>query len=210
MLSPAMTDPLIPPDPDPGPGTGRRSPTSGGASGWTAVAALVLLLAGIIGVGLAGGSAAGPTTATSCSAARTEPLDPNSVVRVLPNGRELEYLNDPPSSGAFAVGPNVAPVSTSTLTRPVQVGLLARGMVLIQYLPGSLSAEDLATLQGLPGDSVVVAPNPDLKPPIVATAWRVRQECTALDVTALTKFAALNANRAPADLNSATTVTTAG
>ena len=169
-----------------------------------------MVLAAIVGVSLAGGSAAGPKGPKSCSEAQKEPLDPNSVVRVLPNGSELEYLNDPPTSGAFTVGPEVAPVSTTKLTRPVQVGLLARGMVLVQYLPDGLGADDLTALQGLAGDSVIVAPNPGLKTPIVATAWRVRQECTALDLPTLTTFATVNADRAPADLNSTGTVTTTG
>jgi len=184
-----------------------RSATAGGVGGWVAFGALVVVLAGIVGVGVAGGSstASGPK---ACGPTVSEALDPNSVVRVLPNARELEYTTNPPSSGAFVVGPQVDPVSKTELRPPVQVGLLARGMVLLQYQPDTVSADDLALLQTLAGDSVVVSPNPDMATPIVATAWRERMTCTAVDTSALKKFATVNANRAPADLS--VTPTTAG
>ncbi len=78
-------------------------------------------------------------------------------------------------------------------------------MVLLQYQPDTVSADDLTLLQSLAGDTVVVAPNSDLKTPIVATAWRKRMTCTAVDTSALKKFATVNANRAPADLSATTT-----
>ncbi|MGZ4710590.1 MAG: DUF3105 domain-containing protein, partial [Acidimicrobiales bacterium] len=108
---------------------------------------------------------------------------------------------------AFVVGASVGATPSSPLSRPVQVGLLAQGKVLIQYGP-SLPAADVADLQGLAGDDIVVAPNPTLASPIVATAWRVRQTCDQLDLSALRQFATVNANRAP-DANASTT-TTAG
>jgi len=76
---------------------------------------------------------------------------------------------------------------------------------LLQYQPDTVSADDLALLQTLAGDSVVVSPNPDMATPIVATAWRERMTCTAVDTSALKKFATVNANRAPADLSVTTT-----
>jgi|GEM_PF-3391473 len=181
-----------------------RSSTAGGVGGWIAFGTLVVVLVGIVGVSVAGGSstASGPK---ACGATVTDALDPNSVVRVLPTARELEYTTNPPSSGAFVVGPQVDPVSTTELRPPVQVGLLARGMVLLQYQPDAVSADDLALLKTLAGDSVVVSPNADMKTPIVATAWLKRMTCTAVDTSALKKFATVNANRAPADLSATTT-----
>ena len=153
---------------------------------------------------MAGGSSS-PSGPKACSPTASEALDPNSVVRVLPNAPELEYLELPPSSGAFVVGPDVAPVSTIELRPPVQVGLLARGMVLLQYERDSLSADDVSLLESLASDTVVVSPNSELKSPIVATAWRKRMTCSAVDTAALKKFATVNANRAPADLSATTT-----
>ena len=54
--------------------------------------------------------------------------------------------------------------------------------MLIQYDP-TLPAADVADLQGLAGDDVIVAPNPTMASPIVATAWRVRQTCEQLDLS---------------------------
>ncbi len=214
MLSQVMTGVPATPHEDPAdagaspatttPGTTRRSATAGGAGGWVAFGALVAVLLGVVGVSVAGGSstASGPK---ACSPTVSDALDPNSVVRVLPNARELEYINNPPTSGAYVVGPEVAPVSTAELRHPVQVGLLARGMVLLQYQPDAISADDLALLQALAGDTLIVSPNSELKTPIVATAWRKRMTCTAVDTSALEKFATVNANRAPADLSATTT-----
>ena len=193
------------PEPPPRP---RRSPTAGGIGGWIAFGALVVVLLGVVGVSMAGGSSTS-SAPKLCSSTASEALDPNSVVRVLPNAPELEYTELPPTSGAFVVGPDIPKISPDELRPPVQVGLLARGMVLLQYQPDSLSADDLQLLRSLSGDTVVVAPNSDLKTPIVATAWRKRLTCTAVDSSALKKFATVNANRAPADL-SATTTTTGG
>ena len=212
MLSQVMAETPDPPDeatrpasPDEAatPEAVRRSSTAGGAGGWVAVGIAVALLVGVVTISVAGGSgsSSGPST---CGATASEALDPNSVVQLLPNARELEYLNDPPSSGAITVGPAVAPVSPDELTRPIQVGLLARGKVLLQYQPDGLSPDDLTLLESLAGDNVVVAPNTGLKTPIVATAWRKRMTCGAMDTAALAKFATVNANRAPADLSTTT------
>ena len=75
------------------------------------------------------------------------------------------------------------------------LGLLAQGDVLIQYR--DLESADVAALQSLAGDQVVVAPNSTLPAPIVATAWRKRQTCTAVDIDDLRQFATLNGNQGP-------------
>jgi hypothetical protein len=185
-------------------GADQRSSTAGGTGGWVAFGVLVVLLVAVVAVGVSG-SSSDSSAPTACAATVSEALDPNSVVRVLPNSPALEYANDPPSSGAFVVGPDVPSVSTQELPRAIQVGLLARGIVLVQYDPTAITGDDLALLQRLAGDTVVVAPNSELKTPVVATAWRKRQTCTSLDSGALEKFATVNANRAPADLSSTTT-----
>ena len=220
------------PDPtadDPGPATGREaSPTAGGRSGWIVIAVVGVALVAVLALtafwrgGTTDSAASGTgaandpsTTAAvapsgssgSCAASISEPLDPTAALRLLPNAPEPTYATDPPSSGAFVVGASVGSTPSEPLSRPVQVGLLAQGKVLIQY-DSTLSPADVADLQGLAGDDIVVAPNPTLSSPIVATAWRVRQTCEQLDLSTLRQFATVNANRAP-DANASTT-TTAG
>ncbi|MEQ1787783.1 MAG: DUF3105 domain-containing protein, partial [Acidimicrobiales bacterium] len=67
------------------------------------------------------------------------------------------------------------------------VGILELGSVLIQHDPG-LATDALAELRGLAGPDVVVAPNPDLDDPVVATAWTFKRTCDAVDVDALQTF----------------------
>ncbi|MGZ4693419.1 MAG: DUF3105 domain-containing protein [Acidimicrobiales bacterium] len=206
-------------------GDAERSPTAAGRSGWIVIGLIGLVLAAVLAltafwsdgssssaVPTADGSTSTSAATTSgstgaCAASVSEPLDPTAAIRLLPNAPEPTYDSDPPTSGAFVVGASVGATPSSPLSRPVQVGLLAQGKVLIQYGP-SLPAADVADLQGLAGDDIVVAPNPTLASPIVATAWRVRQTCDQLDLSALRQFATVNANRAP-DANASTT-TTAG
>ena len=64
----------------------------------------------------------------------------------------------------------------------------------------------MTDLQGLAGEDVIVAPNPTMASPIVATAWRVRQVCDQLELSTLRQFATVNANQAP-DAAASTTTT---
>ncbi len=143
-----------------------------------------VLLLGAIALGACGGSsgdeqACGPTT--------RESLDPAYLVHVLGDADDLEYASDPPTSGPHQPGPEVAGVVTEALTRPVQVGILERGDVLIQHLP-DLDDESRADLEALAGEHVVVAPNPDLPAPVVATAWLFKRTCQTVDAVALQDF----------------------
>ena len=201
------------------------SPTAGGRAGWIVIGVVGVVLVAVLGLTYAGPSsgagsstagteaststtagAAGSSPSGACTAAVAEALDPTAAIRLLPNAQEPTYATDPPSSGAFVVGATVEPVSSTPLSRPVQVGLLAQGKVLIQYNT-SLSAADVTDLEGLAGDDIVVAPNPTMADPIVATAWRARQICGELDLSALRQFATLRANQAP-DAAASTTTTT--
>ncbi len=206
---------------------GAPNPTAGGRSGWIVIGVVALALVVMLSLTWFWGdrssgsatpataavtstttNASGPSASTgSCAASVSEPLDPTAALRLLPNAPEPTYATDPPSSGAFVVGASVDPTPAEPLSRPVQVSLLASGNVLIQY-DATLPAADVTDLQGLAGDDVIVAPNPTMGSPIVATAWRVRQVCEQLDLSALRQFATVNANRAP-DANASTT-TSAG
>jgi hypothetical protein len=140
-----------------------------------------LTLAGLLVVGCSddGHSACGPIL--------REALDPAYVVHVLGSDTDVEYTSEPPTSGPHQLAPPIEGVVDHPIPRPVQVGILERGDVLLQHDP-DLDPDAVKRLEGLAGDGVVVAPNPDLPSPIVATAWVFKRTCDAVDVAALQEF----------------------
>ena len=187
----------------------RRAGPGGGARAHRLLARRHVEL-GQPGGGLRGPSStatASPSASTgSCAASTAEPLDPTAAIRLLPNAAEPTYATDPPSSGVFIVGAAVGPTPSAPLSRPVQVGLLAQGKVLIQY-------------------NVVAAGGRRRRPagrwPATTSSWRrtrpwprrsspppggCARPATQLDLSALRQFATVNANRAP-DANASTTTT---
>jgi hypothetical protein len=86
-------------------------------------------------------------------------------------------------------------VSDEPLPRPIQVGLLEAGKVLLQH--GDLPPAAQTSLESLASDGVVVAPNADLPAPVVATAWLTKMTCTSVDVDALDAFIAAHAGKGP-------------
>ena len=143
-----------------------------------------------------GGSSDGDADATGpCGADEQERIDPGSVNHVLVGGQEPEYASDPPTSGPHEPGPVRSGVLDAPLNRPQQVGQLEAGAVLLQY--DGLAQEQLQLLEGLAGPSVLVAPNPDLPAPVVATAWTRKMVCRAVDVEALAAFAEAHVGDGP-------------
>lgn len=145
---------------------------------------LAALLLGAIGpvVACSGGDGDG-----ACGPITRESLDPAYLVHVLGREEGVEYTSDPPTSGPHQPGPPVEGVVDDPITRPVQVGILEQGDVLLQHDP-DLDEEALAALEALAGERVVVAPNPDLPDPVVATAWLFKRSCQTVDVAALEEF----------------------
>jgi Protein of unknown function (DUF3105) len=137
-----------------------------------------------------GGAAGG------CGPVLREGLDPAYLVHVVDDDIEVEYTSDPPTSGPHKPSPPDAGVVDRALTRPIQVGILERGDVLIQYDP-SLADADRERLEALAGDQVVVAPNPDLPASVVATGWVYKQTCEAVDVPTLEDFVAERVGNGP-------------
>jgi hypothetical protein len=148
-----------------------------------------------LGVALLGVGCAGSGTG-ACGPVQREALDPAYLVHVLGDATDVEYGSDPPTSGPHQPAPSQQGALDEPLARPVQVGILERGDVLIQHRP-DLPAEERAALVDLAGDRVVVAPNPDLTEPIVATAWVFKQSCQALDLDALAAFIDQRAGQGP-------------
>jgi hypothetical protein len=146
------------------------------------VTALVVLIGGLAGCGDDSGGAAG-----GCGPITREALDPAYLVHVLDDADAIEYTSDPPTSGPHKPTPPISGVVHRPLSQPVQVGILERGDVLVQYDP-ALADADRAALEGLAGPRVVVAPNPDLSDPVVATAWLYKRTCRSAAVAALREF----------------------
>ncbi|MGI8661741.1 MAG: DUF3105 domain-containing protein [Acidimicrobiales bacterium] len=144
--------------------------------------AAVLALALIVAVGCGGGSA--PTTNAGCGPTVREALDSN-LSHVLPGAPEPKYQTDPPTSGPHSPGASPAGVVSAPLSRPAQVGILEGGGVLVQYR----DAGDLEALRTLANETTVVAPNPGLDGPVVATAWLFKVRCSSVDTAALASFA---------------------
>jgi hypothetical protein len=90
----------------------------------------------------------------------------------------------------------VPPVFAEPVPKPTQVGILERGMVLVQYRPDVPPAAQQQLL-GLAGAAVAVAPNPQLDRPIVASAWLYLLRCDAVDTAALGDFVATRTSGAP-------------
>jgi hypothetical protein len=130
--------------------------------------------------------ACGPGSDGACGPVTREALDPQFLVHVLGDA-DVEYTSDPPTSGPHQPTPAVSGVVDQPLTRPVQVGVLERGDVLLQHRT-DLPDDEMADLAALAGTGVVVAPAPDLDDPVIATAWLFKRTCSSVDAGALQDF----------------------
>ena len=156
-------------------------------------ALLALFFLGGCGGGGSDQSAASSGDGGACGTVVDEPLDPGSTQHLLPGAPEPTYITDPPTSGAHRSGTPPRGVVDQPLARTVHVGVLERGGVVVQYRdPG-----DAPALRALGGEQVVVAPHPTLPAPVVATAWRKKLTCTAVDVDALRSFVRDHAGDGP-------------
>lgn len=134
----------------------------------------------------------------ACGPILREALDTAYLVHVLGPETAVEYTSQPPTSGPHQPSPPADGALDEPLPGPIQVGILERGDVLIQYQP-SLAPADVEALVALAGDGVVVAPNPDLEDPVVATAWVHKRTCGAVDADALQRFIDERAGHGPED-----------
>lgn len=111
----------------------------------------------------------------ACADPIDDDLDPLSSLHVLP-GTEVDYLTDPPTSGPHAAGVPPSGVLDEPLALELQVSALEADRVVVQFRdPAALAA--VAPLVEGARDDVIVAPNPDLTDPLVATAWTRRLVC---------------------------------
>jgi hypothetical protein len=159
--------------------------------GWVSFAVVAVILGVVVAVWLAPRPAA---TSGACTGDAEEALDPRSAVGLLPNAAEPTYASDPPTSGPHVNAPGITGAVADELPRPVQVGLLQEGKVVVQHR--GLADDDRRRLEAMANDSVVVAPRNDLPGPVVATAWRHRLDCRAVEPAALGQFVFRHAGRA--------------
>lgn len=157
---------------------------------------LTVLASVVVVAGACGSSDGGAEGA--CGPILREALDSAYLVHVLGSETDVEYTSEPPTSGPHQPSPPADGALDEPLSRPLQVGVLERGDVLIQYLP-SLPDADVEAVEALAGDGVVVAPNPELDEAVVATAWVHKRTCTAVDTAALEAFVEARIGQGPED-----------
>jgi len=127
-----------------------------------------------------------PAEATACGAFVIENLDPLSVQHVLP-GADVTYLTSPPTSGPHVGGAAPSGALDEPLDETVQVSVLEGGRTLVQYQP-TLPASEIDELRSLGGLRIVVAPNPELAAPVIATRWRAKLTCARASAAELEAF----------------------
>lgn len=104
-----------------------------------------------------------------------------------------------PTSGPHS-GPAVCGVQSIPVPVDSQIHALEHGAVVFQYLPDRIDDADVAVLEELAGNydtDVLVAPNPELDAPIVATAWTRRMRLESADPELLEAFATAFRGRGP-------------
>ena len=140
----------------------------------------------------------GSTSASPCQTVH-DTIDPASAIHLLPGAPEPVYRTNPPTSGPHQLT-GIASIPRGVLTTPVpgriQVALLEKGGVLIQYSGSPSAAASLAPLAaGQP--LVALAPGTALPSPVVATAWTWKTVCTSPDPTAIRQFIATHEGHGP-------------
>jgi hypothetical protein len=148
----------------------------------------------LVGAALAGTGCGDDGSASSaCDQPVREELDPASLTHVI-DPADARFTTNPPTSGPHVSGALPTGVVDEPIPGAVQVAVLEGGNVLVQYR--DLSDADRTEVEAFAGDQVVVAPNPDLPAPVVATAWTYKLTCDALDVDAVETFIADHAGAA--------------
>ena len=149
----------------------------------------------VLALGLLAAACGSSSGSASCEPIIREELDPSSSVHVLPTATEVEYASDPPTSGPHQPTPELVGRQNAALPRPVQVGVIEDGEILLQFDPAAFP--DPSQLDAVAEAPVVDAPNSDLNDPVVLTAWTAKQTCSELDAAAVQTFVEERAGKAP-------------
>jgi hypothetical protein len=128
-----------------------------------------------------------------------EPIDPASSIHLLPGAPDPVYRTNPPTSGPHQLT-EIASLPRGVLTAPIpdriQVALLEKGGVLIQYSGATAVATPLvplATAQPL----VALAPGTGLGGAVVVTAWTWKATCTTADASGVRQFITAHQGHGP-------------
>lgn len=127
--------------------------------------------------------------------------DPRRAARVLLGDQVLtepegEVTSHPaPSSGDRVDGPTCG-VAGSPVPAQAQIDALAAGLVVVQYRDGD-HADEVSEALADRSTIVLVAPNPDLDVPVVATAWGRRLRLADPDGQLLRAFVTAHAGIGP-------------
>jgi hypothetical protein len=154
------------------------------------------VVAPLAGVALTITACGGNSSARPCDQPVREELDPSSIVHVI-DPQNANFRTNPPTSGPHTSSPGPTGALDEPIPGAVQVNILERGDVLVQYR--DLDAATTATVRSLAVDRVVVAPNPTLPAPVVATAWTYKLTCRALDTTAIAAFVKAHEGKSTSD-----------
>jgi hypothetical protein len=127
----------------------------------------------------------GGSSSASCDQPIREELDPASLTHVI-DPSSARFRTDPPTSGPHVSGALPTGALDQAIPGAVQVAILEQGHVVVQYR--DIPDADVSQVRDLASDQVVVAPNPDLPKPVIATAWTYKLSCSALDLPAVQKF----------------------
>ena len=126
--------------------------------------------------------------------AQPPPEDPPEGVQTFPatsNGNfegTLSYEQDPPTNGDHSPGWQKCGFYSSPIENERAVHSMDHGAVWITYQP-DLPRDQIETLRGLAReDYVLVSPYPDLRAPVIATAWRNQLELEGADDPRLRQF----------------------
>jgi hypothetical protein len=123
------------------------------------------------------------STSSACSAPVREPLVPDHLLHVT-DPDAVTFTSDTPTSGPHVSAGGPIGVVDEPLPPAVQVAVLERGDVLVQYRDPA----DAAALRAVARDGVVVAPRPTIEARVVATAWTYRLTCRDVDPAAVDRF----------------------
>ncbi|MEX2550516.1 MAG: DUF3105 domain-containing protein [Nitriliruptoraceae bacterium] len=108
-----------------------------------------------------------------------------------------------PTSGPHN-GPAICGVQSVPIPADAQIHALEHGAVAFQYLPDALDGAELAGLHELAEryeTDVLVAPNPALDSPVVATAWTRRMALDSADLDLLETFATAFRGKGPENVD---------
>ena len=121
----------------------------------------------------------------ACGPVTREALDPAYLVHVARHRRRHRVHVRPPDLGAPPAGP-AGRRAWSTSRSPGRCRWASSsGATCCSSTTPTSTPTERAELEDLAGDGVVVAPNPDLPAPVVATAWLYKRTCDEVDAAAL-------------------------